>query len=69
MLPQVLIVDDSSDLRIVLREMLGREFKTRWLEADSGMASTAFLQTQSISLVISDLKCRMVRDSGCTNLW
>lgn len=64
MLPQVLIVDDSNDLRIVLREMLGREFKARWLEADSGMASTGFLQTQSISLVISDLN--MPNGSG---LW
>lgn len=64
MLPHVLIVDDSYDLRILLREMLGREFKACWLEADSGLASTELLQTQPISLVISDLN--MPNGSG---LW
>lgn len=58
---QILIVDDESDIRDVLRdefEMLGATVH----EADGGRPALEFLQKQSVDLVISDI--RMPKGNG-----
>lgn len=55
MLPKVLIVDDSSDVRVMLRHLLEKKFKAEWFEADSGNSSIKRLSEVHFSLIISDL--------------
>lgn len=65
MSPLILIVDDSIDTRILLRNLLNNVFIAQWIEADSGKAaSSALLQKHQISLVISDLNMQ-----NGTGLW
>lgn len=55
MLPKILIVDDSSDIRLLVKEYLETKFNADWYEADSGNSSINILGKNSFSLIISDL--------------
>lgn len=73
-LPLVLVVEDNTDLRVFLRQLLGSHYRV--LEADNGQSAWEIALQTIPDLVVSDVMmphldgldlCRLLKDDGRTN--
>ena len=54
--PNILIIDDSKDIRLAIRSLINKKFKVIIEESDSGFGAIEKIKNKDFDIIVCDLK-------------